>query len=1083
MKNGHETSKPLLSHASFVRRLLAGAILLNLLVIAITGLSLYLSRIQYEEKAAVETRNLAQVLEQHIDGTIDKVNMALFAMSEEFEHQFARGGINRPELDNFLARMITQTPELDRLMVFDPRGNIIFHTGSNTGALKNVADREYFLHLRKNPVSGLYISKPIKSRVSGKWVVVLARRINMPDGSFAGTICGSLSLDHFLNLFASIDVGRNGAIALRDGELGVIARFPEPSGAGSAVGQKKVSREMTKLVRTGKPSGTFKTIAPIDGVERIYSYRRFSDYPFHIVVGLSSKDYLREWHSEIVKMSAAAAFFLLATLFSSLMIYIGWKSRNIAVRSLEEQEKKFRTVADYTYDWEYWIGPDETFLYITPSCKKITGYDAELFYDDPDLFNRLIHPDDRELYVAHRCEKSGGTSNMAFRIIRADGVVRWLEHTCQPILDDSDGFLGNRCCNRDITERKLAEQVLREIQFSVDHAALPIFWIREGGRFFYVNEACGYLGYSEEELLKMSVYDIDPDFSREEATEILKAVKEKGSMTFERLHRTRDGRLIPVEVTLNDLEHAGETFHVAYVMDRSERKSAEARIAHVENRFRAIFESAHDGIFLIAPDSIYADCNPAASEMFRCAKKDMLTKNPQWFSPPFQPDGRNTGEKAEELIAAALEGKPQSFEWKHRRADGSEFDAMVMLSRFELDQEPMMLAIVRDISQRKSLETQLYHSQKLEAVGRLAGGVAHDFNNLLTAITGYGSMMKMKMKPDDPQMVTIEQILSAADRAAQLTRGLLAFSRKQIINPKPVELNAIVKGIDKLLRRLIGEDIILTSKLAEKLLKVMADAGQIEQVLMNLVTNARDAMPDGGAVVITTEEKRERHFCFPGLIKPGNYALITVSDTGEGMDEKTREKIFEPFFTTKELGRGTGLGLAIVYGIIKQHNGFIDVNSEPGKGTTFRILLPLISETIADMDAKTLPPPEKGTETILLAEDDQVVRTMVGIFLRDFGYRVIDAVDGEEALEKFAEHEKEIDLLILDVILPKKSGGEVYNAVRGARPELDILFVSGYTADIIHKKGIYDEDLQFISKPINPFDLLRKIREILDGKL
>jgi two-component system cell cycle sensor histidine kinase/response regulator CckA len=627
--------------------------------------------------------------------------------------------------------------------------------------------------------------------------------------------------------------------------------------------------------------------------------------------------------------------------------------------------------------------------------------------------------------------------------------------------------------------RKHTEQALRDTQFSIDLAAVPIFWIQEEWRFFYVNEACGYLGYTRDELLQMSVYDIDPEFSGEDASKLIEMLREKGSVTIERHHKTKDGDLIPVEITIHDVNFAGKEFHVTYVRDISERKMAEARIARSEQKFRAIFESAHDAIFLVSADSVYVDCNPAAMEMFRCTKESIHSTNPLHFSPPLQPNGLEREHKIEDLIAAAFEGNPQSFEWKQCLSDGSEFDAMAVMSRFELDNEPMLLAIVRDVSQRKSLENQLYQAQKMEAIGKLAGGVAHDFNNLLTVITGYGSMIKMKMKPDDPQLLQIEQILLASDRAAQLTQGLLAFSRKQILKPKPVELNDIVMRADKLLRRLIGEDVELITKQAEGPLRVMADEGQIEQVLMNLVTNARDAMPDGGSLIITTEERKEQYISLHEYMRPGKYALITVSDTGEGMDENTRVKIFEPFFTTKELGRGTGLGLAIVYGIIKQHNGFINVYSEPGKGTTFRIHLPLIPEMDMDMANELVPPPTGGTETILLAEDDQTVRALAGIFLRDFGYRVIDAVDGTDALEKFAEHEKEIDLLILDVMMPKKNGRDVYYAVKAVRPDIDILFVSGYTADIIHKKGIM-EDLPFISKPVNPFDLLRKIRDILD---
>ena len=391
---------------------------------------------------------------------------------------------------------------------------------------------------------------------------------------------------------------------------------------------------------------------------------------------------------------------------------------------------------------------------------------------------------------------------------------------------------------------------------------------------------------------------------------------------------------------------------------------------------------------------------------------------------------------------------------------------------------------ISDITEKRKLGEQLQQAQKMEAVGTLAGGVAHDFNNILTAIIGYGNIVKMKMGPDDPQRASIDQILAASERAAHLIQGLLAFSRKQIINPKPVEVNSIIQNVEKLLRRLIGEDLELSTLLSGNDLMIMADPGQIEQVLMNLATNARDAMPDGGILTVTTEEcdLKEDFGAIHGIGKPGRYAVIAVSDTGYGMEAETQEKIFEPFFTTKEPGKGTGLGLAIVYGIVKQHNGFINVYSEPAKGTMFKIYFPLIAMQTKEARAEEALQPRGGTETILLAEDDQGVRSLTTTLLTDFGYRVIEAVDGQEALRQFTDHAKEVDLLILDVILPKMGGKEVYDAVKAVRPDMGVLFISGYTADIINKKGIFGERLKFLSKPVVPFDLLQNIRALLDQK-
>ncbi len=388
----------------------------------------------------------------------------------------------------------------------------------------------------------------------------------------------------------------------------------------------------------------------------------------------------------------------------------------------------------------------------------------------------------------------------------------------------------------------------------------------------------------------------------------------------------------------------------------------------------------------------------------------------------------------------------------------------------------------RDITVRKQLETQLRHAQKMEAIGQLAGGIAHDFNNILTAIMSYGNILLMKMGKDDDTLRTyVDAILTSSERAAALTRGLLSFSRKQIINPLPIDLNNIIKKSESLLSGVICEDIEFRTELTDKDLLIVADSGQIEQVLMNLATNARDAMPDGGILTINTErvELDNKYIKTHGYGKPGTYALLSVTDTGTGMDDETRERIFEPFFTTKEVGKGTGLGLAIVYGIIKQHNGYINVYSEKEKGTTCKIYLPLIKEKVKE-EKPAEAPLIGGTETVLVAEDESAVRLSLKLILEEYGFTVIEAVNGEDAIEKFMENKEKIQLLILDVVMPKKKGKEVYEEIKKVRPDIKAIFTSGYTEGTIHANGTLEKGLNFISKPVSPNDLLRKIREVLD---
>ena len=388
-----------------------------------------------------------------------------------------------------------------------------------------------------------------------------------------------------------------------------------------------------------------------------------------------------------------------------------------------------------------------------------------------------------------------------------------------------------------------------------------------------------------------------------------------------------------------------------------------------------------------------------------------------------------------------------------------------------------------DITERRHLEAQLLHSQKMEAVGVLAGGIAHDFNNILAAIIGYASLLQMKITKDEPLRHPVDQIINSANRAAQLTKSLLSYSRKQTIDPKPIKINDCVRDVEKLLPRLLREDIEIRTALSDDQMTVSADAGSIEQVLMNLATNARDSMPEGGQLVIETRRVMldSGFIAARGYGRQGMYALIAVSDNGMGMTPETKAKIFDPFFTTKGVGKGTGLGLSMVYGIIQDHHGYINVYSEIGKGTTFEIYLPLVQMTVQVERSVESPPPAGGTETVLLAEDDPTVRTMTGIVLRDAGYTVIEARDGEEAVQVFAAHQQSIQLAILDVIMPKKNGKIVLDEIKGIRPDIKALFTSGYTAEIMKGTKELGAGLYFLPKPASSSDLLRKVREALDA--
>lgn len=430
-------------------------------------------------------------------------------------------------------------------------------------------------------------------------------------------------------------------------------------------------------------------------------------------------------------------------------------------------------------------------------------------------------------------------------------------------------------------------------------------------------------------------------------------------------------------------------------------------------------------------------------------------------------------------------GNISGLECPGLRKDGKFIDMSLSASPMKNRQGEIVLimTLVQDISDKKCLEREFQQAQKMEAVGRLAGGVAHDFNNLLTAIAGYSTFLLKNLSPDDPNRPDVEEIKKAGERAAELTRQLLAFSRQQVLQLKILDCNRVVAGIEKMFRRLIGEDIQVISRLRPELGAVKADPGQMEQVLMNLVVNSRDAMPEGGTITIETSNESVDHArarAHPGL-KPGSYVLVAVSDTGCGMDAQTQARLFEPFFTTKELGKGTGLGLATVYGIVSQSGGNIFVHSKPGGGTTFNIYLPRVDDEACAAIPAALPPQSlHGSETILLVEDDDSVYKLLRRVLSGNGYTVLAASSGDSALMICERYKGDIHLMLTDIVMPRMNGRELAKRLSPLRPNMKVIYMSGYT-----EKSIFQHDLLagrelFLQKPLEPELVLRKVREILN---
>jgi two-component system cell cycle sensor histidine kinase/response regulator CckA len=639
------------------------------------------------------------------------------------------------------------------------------------------------------------------------------------------------------------------------------------------------------------------------------------------------------------------------------------------------------------------------------------------------------------------------------------------------------------------SEQQLAHDELREsedkLRLLAEHIH-TVFWLMDaaGTKMLYVSPAYEKVwGRTCQSLYDNAHAFLDAAYpeDREKAVGIFQHQIREGHVDGEYRIVLPDGSVRWTWVrgySVKDAQGA-ITRHVGICEDITERKEHELS----RSKLAAIVESSEDAIVSMSLDGIAFTWNHGAERLYGFTAQEVIGHSISILIPP-------DGQPKYHAIMERMKRKERisNYETVRQRKDGSRIEVSVSITPIVISSGEIVGSsqISRDITRINQLERQNQQAQKMEAIGTLAGGVAHDFNNMLTIIISYCDLLLDGLAPDDPSRCMLDEIRIAGERAAMLTRQLLAFSRQQILEAKVLDLNHIVNDTEKMLRRLIGEDIIVSLVLDPALRPVKADAGQIQQVLMNLAANARDAMPEGGRFTIETQNVTlDEAYCQSyDDLQPGEYSLLAATDNGTGMDEKTKARIFEPFFTTKEVGKGTGLGLPMVFGIAKQSGGHVEVYTELGQGSTFKVYLPQVKQPVKSQTSqpgRSAAP--KGCETLLLAEDEETVRVLARRILQSCGYKVLEAANGQEAIRLAESHEGAIDLLVSDVVMPHLSGRKLAEQMVKLRPGVKVLFVSGYTDDAVIRHGVLEADFAFLQKPFTSASLLQKVRDVLDRPL
>jgi PAS domain S-box-containing protein len=1058
--------------------LISGAILIGL---GALGWHSWAKGQELRERTGQSMKGMAHVIAEQSARTVQTIDLTLQSVLDALRYNQIDWHLDSLHIYDYLKIKQDRSDIIRNLFVIDERGILLNESANYPPSDLVLNDRPYFIMQRHSPDLGLYIGPPMLSRITNDWIIAASRRIEKPNGDFDGVVVASSDLTRLRSVLDSANLGEGAEIALFLANGNLLVRSPQ---AGATTDSPFLSAEMMARAEGGK--AIFTSASPIDGVRRIYALHRVPDMPIYVLAGMDEKRVLHSWQREWMMLTGISALIVAAIGLFGILAWRGSRRRDNLLAALSESEQVFRDFAEAASD-RFWQSDAEHRLIWHSG---IVGTPLPSYIGKTRWDNLGIDPNHNPAWLRLKADMDAHRSFRDFRYARPkpDGSVHHRIVSGKPVYDGHGTFLGYRGTYNDITAQVTTQE---RAQRSRDRFLRAIESLSEGFALYDADDRLVVCNRRFQELYAPAANSLVrwssfEDLLREcvEKQLIPEAIGQEEDWVMRRMAQHHDlphvqeverkGRWVEIR---EQPDKEGGT--LILVLDIHEQKVAELRRQALATRLRTMIDNMPLGCLLLDSQRRILDWNPAAEQIFGYSKAEALGIDS--LDLIVAPDQR--AEIADSIARACSGEDTTSHISFNRTKDGRGIYCEWVNTRL-IDNDGNfagLVSMVRDVSAKRSAEEKLRQATRMEAIGQLTGGIAHDFNNLLQVIIGNSEILIESLE-DSPRLQRWANMTKkAADRGAELTLRLLAYSRRQTLEPVSVDLNEVISELRPLIGRAIGDDVAITTAMAEELWESTLDRGQIDQALLNIVLNARDAMPNGGSLTIATSNASLNQADAQGDEKSGDFVAITVTDSGSGMTPDVLKRAFEPFFSTKGVGKGSGLGLSMVHGFVNQSGGLVRLESELGKGTTVRIYFPRAAAKDAAKPPSETAAPQTSGKTILVVEDNDMVRAYVTAQLESLGYNVLEAENGPAGLAQL-ESADQIDLLFTDIIMPGGiNGRELAERAVAQQPHLRVLFTSGYDESAITTDGHLAAGMYLLKKPYQRKDLASKISEVLNA--